>query len=217
VYSKNQQFRLFNCIKYGKTNPFITSYTFPFDKHVQYTFFDLLQMSLISLNEDEQISKIYFKEKKFVFNSSINSCSNSIITAYQNLNLINQFLENLSFTNTHIKTNTEQNASQLCHHHNFNNKHLSEQQIQKFTPFVESIIKSYPSHQGYIRSCLRGNYNKNLLFYNIGGNYRYCPKKNDHHQNNTVAIMINTLNSTYCIHCKDIECDNSITIWKKIN
>lgn len=30
VYSKNQQFRLFNCVKYGKNNPLIPSTTFAF-------------------------------------------------------------------------------------------------------------------------------------------------------------------------------------------
>ena len=31
VYSKSQQFRLFNSVKYGKNNPLVPSAIFPFD------------------------------------------------------------------------------------------------------------------------------------------------------------------------------------------
>ena len=53
----------------------------------------------------------------------------------------------------------------------------SQQEIQRFTSFVEKFIKSDTFHQGHIRSCVRGNLNTDLLFYNIGGEYRFCHYK----------------------------------------
>jgi hypothetical protein len=87
---------------------------------------------------------------------------------------------------------------------------LFDQNIQMFTVFVENIIKSDSSHREYILSCLRGNYNKNILFYNIRGTNRYCPKKNAHHHRNTIAIMIDTKNIAYSIRCRDTDYDNTI-------
>ena len=97
-----------------------------------------------------------------------------------------------------------------------NSLDLSIDNTQIFTSFIKNIITSDPSHQDYIHSYAGGTYNKNLLFFNIAGNYRYCPKKNGHHQRNTITIMINTKNYTYCIRCKDKECNNTILSWKKI-
>ena len=69
---------------------------------------------------------------------------------------------------------------------------------------------------GYIHSCISGTKNNNILFFNISGNYRFCPKKGDHHQNNSVSIIIDTKKLTYAIRCKDVQCDNSVLIWNLI-
>jgi hypothetical protein len=219
VYSKNQQFRLFNSVKYGKNNPLIPSTTLPYDCQSQYSYSDLLRKSLISFIEDDQIPKLYVKNKKFHLGLFITSSLNSMNTISQNLiniNIINDHIDNSCLPNINTNINTNQNISHSLHTHNFNNIDFSKQDIEIFTNFVENMIKSDPSHQGYIHSCLRGSYNKYLIFFNIGGNYRYCPKKNTHHQHNTVAIMINTKNCTYAIRCKDGDCNNSILVWKKI-
>jgi len=219
VYSKNQQFRLFNCVKYGKNNPLIPSTTFPFYSQSNLLLSDFLQKSLITFIEDYETPKIYFKNRKFLFSSSSSSNFDSIIPISQkfmNIELINQHITNLSFPYKDTNINTIQNVSHAPHTHTINSIDIHEQDIGIFTTFVENIIKSDPSHQGYIHSCVRGTYNNNFLFFNIAGNYRYCPKKNAHHKSNTIAIMINTKNSTYCIRCKDSQCNNSILAWKKI-
>jgi len=219
VYCKNQQFRLFNCVKYGKNNPLILSTKFPFHDQLHFSTSDFLQKSLITQIEDKQIPNIYFKNKKFQFNSSVTSNPNSIIPILKNLTnieLINEHIRISSFPNIYTHINSSGNFSHLPLTCKINSIDLHEQDIEIFTTFVENIIKSDPSHQGYIHSCVRGTYNKNILFFNIGGNYRYCPKKNAHHQSNTVVIMFNTKNSTYFIRCKYIDCNNSILVWKKI-
>ncbi|CAF3951200.1 unnamed protein product [Rotaria sp. Silwood1] len=218
VYSKNQQFRLFNSVKYGKNNPLVPSSIFPFHCQSQYSSSDLLKKSLITFMEYDQISKIYFKNKKFVIDLS--SVSNPITTLscnFININLINQHIDPSSFCNPSTIINTDRNSANSMDVNAINKLNLSATDIEIFLNFVENIITSEPSHRGYVNSCVRGTLNKNLLFFNIAGNYRYCPKKKGHHRRNTVAIMINTKNYTYCIRCKDIECNNAILSWKKIN
>ncbi|CAF1223257.1 unnamed protein product [Adineta steineri] len=217
VYSNNQQFRLFNSVKYGKNNPLILSTTFPFDSQLQYSFSDLLKKSLITFIENDQLPKIYFKNEKFVFDLSISSNSTIKISQnFINIEPINQHMKHSSFSHPHPNINTNQNLSRSLHPNKINNLNLSVPDMSIFIDFVENIITSDPSHQGYICSCARGTYNTNLLFFNIAGKYKYCPKKNGHHQRNNVAIMINTKDYTYSIRCKDIECNNTILSWKKI-
>ncbi|CAF1274921.1 unnamed protein product [Rotaria sordida] len=219
VYSKNQQFRLFNSVKYGKNNPLIPSTTFPFDSSLQYSFSDILKKSLITLIENHQIPKIYFKNKNFIIHFPPYSNSNSTTTIPQNLlniKIINDHRDHSYFLNLDINTNTNQNSSSSLHPNQSNKLDLSIPDVQIFITFVQNIITSDPSHQGYIHSCIRGTYNKSLLFFNIAGHYKYCPKKKDHHQHNNVAIIINSKTYTYSIRCKDPECNNTILSWKKI-
>ncbi|CAF3244150.1 unnamed protein product [Rotaria sp. Silwood2] len=217
VYSKNQQFRLFNSVKYGKNNPLIPSTIFPFDSSLQYSSSDILKKSLITLIEDHQIPKIYFKNKNFIIHFSPYSNSTTTIPHnLSNIKLINDHIEHSCFLNLDTNTNTNQNSPSSLHLNKSNKLDLSVPDIQIFMIFVQNIITSDPSHQGYIHSCIRGTYNKNLLFFNIAGHYKYCPKKKNHHQHNNVAIIINIKNYTYSIRCKDPECNNTILSWKKI-
>ncbi|CAF4204590.1 unnamed protein product, partial [Adineta steineri] len=189
-------------VKYGKNNPLILSTTFPFDSQLQYSFSDLLKKSLITFIENDRLPKIYFKNEKFVFDLS--TSSNSTITKLQNftnIEPINQHMKHSSFSHPHPNINTNQNLSRSLHLNKINNLNLSVPDMSIFIDFVENIITSDPSHQGYICSCARGTYNTNLLFFNIAGKYKYCPKKNRHHQRNNVAIMINTKDYTYSIRC----------------
>ncbi|CAF4753492.1 unnamed protein product [Rotaria sp. Silwood1] len=217
VYSKNQQFRLFNSVKYGKNNPLIPSITFPFASSLQYSSSDILEKSLITLIEDHQIPKIYFKNKNFIIHFSPYSSSTTTIPQnLLNIKLINDHIEHSCFLNLDTNTNTNQNSSSSLHLNKSNKLDLSIPDIRIFITFVQNIIISDPSHQGYIRSCIRRTYNNNLLFFNIAGYYKYCSKKKDHHQHNNVAIIINIKNYTYSIQCKDPECNNTILSWKKI-
>ncbi|CAM4847093.1 unnamed protein product [Rotaria magnacalcarata] len=218
VYSKNQQFRLFNCVKYGKNNPLVPSTTFPFHYQLEYSSHNLLKKSLITFMEDDHIPKVYLNGDKFDINLS--SISNRITTFSYNLiniNLTNQHIIPLTFSKPSTNVSKSRTPQNLIHFNKINHLNSSVKDIQLFLNFVENIVTSEPSYQGYVHTCVRGIYNKDLLFFNIAGNYRYCPKKKGHHKRNTVAIMINTKNYTYCIRCKDIECNNAVLSWKKIN
>ncbi|CAF2033172.1 unnamed protein product [Rotaria magnacalcarata] len=132
------------------------------------------------------------------------------------MNLLNQHIEPLIFYNAYTNKTIHPNLPKPTSFNTITHLNLSIPDIKVFLNFVENIITSEPSHQGYVHSCNRGTCNKSLLFFNIASNCRFCPKKNGHHQRNTVPIMINTKSHTYCIRCKDIECDNTILSWKKI-
>ncbi len=219
VYSKNQQFRLFNCVKYGKTNPLVTSTKFPFNSQLNLSEYDLLHKSLITFIENGNIPIIYFKENKFGIKSNITSdfdTTDLVISNYVNIELINEFIHQKNLVN--IDTNKEKNfkTKNSVDIHKFNRTTLPDHDIEIFVNFIENMITSDASHHGYIHSCIRGSYNKNLLFFNITGNFRYCSQKKEHHRRNSTAIIVDIKNQTYAIRCKDRECDNSFLIWKKI-
>jgi len=87
---------------------------------------------------------------------------------------------------------------------------------QKYRLFVETLIQADPSHRGFIRSCIRGNRNHDLLFFNIGGEYRLCTSQARHHARNTTAVLIDMNNSTFAVCCKDPDCHHTAPVWKKI-
>jgi hypothetical protein len=214
VYSKNQQFRLFNSVKYGKNNPLVPCEAFPFDSQSKYSSSELLYLSMISTNYDYHIPIISFKNDQFNFETVNNNSEKNFLI----INKLNDYLRVSLTGHLSENNNTTINAtkSNLLTIEEISSVDVFDPNIEKFTTFVQDIIKLDPSHQGYILSCRRGDYNKNILFFNIGGNYRYCPKINAHHRHNTVAIMINIKNNSYSIRCKDKECDNTTINWKKI-
>ncbi|CAF1247401.1 unnamed protein product [Rotaria sordida] len=149
--------------------------------------YNILQKTLISFNENDLISKICFNNNEFQLDPIIDfHCTSNTIKLEKivNIPVINEYLENLSPTDTYLNGITGQNTSGSFYNYKVNFVKLFEKNKQEFTAFVETMIKNDPAHQGYIHSCRYGDYYKNLLFYNIGGNYRYCPKKNAHHKRN---------------------------------
>jgi hypothetical protein len=220
VHANNQQFRLFNSVKYGENNPLILSKNFPFDKYSQYSSLDILHLSLISCNPSNYLPIISYKNNHFQVNQTSNSLpefEHRISENMCHINRLNEYLQNFQCVYL-IKKKDDiiRNSSyfKLIPEHQVTN--LFDESTEVFTTFVENLITSDPSHQGYIHSCICGNYNRNILFFNIQGNYRYCPKQKRHHRRNSIAIMIDTIKKIYSIRCKDIECDNTVIEWKSI-
>jgi hypothetical protein len=217
VYSKNQQFRLFDCVKRGKNNPLVPSTQFPFNNDFNTLYFDLLRKSIVTYSELFDVPIIYLKNNQFVCVSD--NIKNSLIAANYNhttLNHINSQIDTIFISGTRCISDSSLNKSNISDNITHCIIDQCQQQIQQFTSFVEKIIKLDRLHQGYIRSCVRGNQNKDLLFFNIGGEYRFCPRKGTHHQRNTTAILIDTNNLTYSIRCKDPDCNNTLLRWNII-
>lgn len=217
VYSKNQQFRLFESVKIGKTNPLRQSTDFPFNNS-QVSYFDILNKSLLTYIEIIDIPIIYFNKSQFEY---ISTNEKNLLSTYNN-NLIN-----FNKINIHLNTNftIESNTTPINNISNINISSLTipttnidsnNPELEQFTFFVNKLIQSDNLHQGNIRSCVRGNRNTDILFYNIDGNYRFCPRKGGYHERNTIAILIDTKNMTYAIRCKDASCDNTFLMWKII-
>lgn len=216
VYSKHQQFRLFDCVKRGQMNPLTQCSNFPFDNHVQHSCWEILEKSLITHTQQSNLPIVYIKDNQFKSkNMSIINLLEIAHNTLLNLKHINEHFSNFSALNSKSISNEAScnlNTELKTTHSSTN----CNNDIQLYREFVENLIKQDRNHQGYIRSCVRGTYNADMLFFNIGGQYRYCEKKGAHHERNTTAILINTKTDTYTIRCKDPNCDNTCLIWKKI-
>lgn len=216
VFSKYQQFRLFDCVKRGQMNPLIPSSHFKFYLHVENSYNEILQRSLITYIQQLNLPIISIKNNQFQWtmideNNSLKIINNNVLS----LNYINRHFSSFCILDTksvsHQQTSNSNIESRITY-----NKINHDDQVELFRPFVENLIKQDKNHQGFVRSYVRGTYNKDMLFFNIGGQYRYCEKKGTHHKRNTSAILINTKTHTYSIRCKDVDCDNRSLIWKKI-
>ena len=120
---------------------------------------------------------------------------------FKPLTLTNQ----LSLTNNKINTTTSINPIEISE----KNTH--------FTNFVLKIIKQKYHTNGYIQSFKQGNKNQSILFYNIGGSFRFCERLQRHHKSNQTCIIIDTLTHKYQIKCKDPDCKDFKPPWKDIS
>lgn len=209
VYSLNQQFRLLGCVKYGQNNPFRYKPDFSSKNEVEFSFNDILYRSLItnSLNTSNII--IRMKNKLFYLDSSVETLPSTELS---------DFLLNLNQQNSSIRQDCEIRKKRPVSTGNsipIQGKD-SFTYFQLYSDFVRKLITLDLNHQGFIRSQLRGSRNRNVLIFNIGGNYRFCPRKGDHHLRNNVSILIDILHHKFAIRCKDQECDNGTLIWNKI-
>ncbi|CAF1380158.1 unnamed protein product [Adineta ricciae] len=218
VYSKNQQFRLFDCIKMGKHNVLHQSTIYPFCNQSEIAYRDILTKSLTTYNPDLlHLPQISFINNQFHLE---HNNSSHIILKSENivemLQLMNYHFITYFSHNTNSKRPSSSNESQF-HCKKFNNRSTSTNlEPDQYRAFVQKLITSDPNHSGYIYSCVSGDYNRNLLFFNITGNFRYCPRKGDHHKRNSVTIIIDTRSNDYTIRCKDSECNNTKLTWTPI-
>lgn len=209
VYSKNQQFRLFGCVKIGQNNALIQANDFPFQIKRKHSFNDILHASLITNSQSSTKAVVRIFHNNFIID--LNTRVFSFIE-------LKNFISKLTERNECLTGNsTMQNTFPLRSDQSVEiNKSELSASINCFTDFVGNLIKRDSNYEGFIRSQFTGTRNPNVLIYNIGGNYRFCPRKGSHHLRNTVCILIDKVNYTFAIRCKDSECDNSILIWNKI-
>jgi hypothetical protein len=217
VYSKNQQFRLFDCVKRGKKNSLLQSTSFPFQGASEMSYFDLLQKSIVTNTETINVPIVYLHNNQFLYKlNNAHDLSKSFDYHLHNISQLNTHLKIFFTSNTNRTSISDFNQSQNTPIITHTNIDQSGNQTQDFTQFVNKLIKSDTLHQGHIRSCVRGTHNKDILFFNIGGAYRFCPRIGTHHERNATAILIDTKNLTFCIRCKDPDCNNQSLHWKII-
>ena len=217
VYSRNQQFRLYDCVKRGKKNPLIQSSNFPFCSDMDYSYYDFLGKSLVTKIDHMNLPIVCLINNKFIYKYA---CTNiSLIDMKSNVDILRDI--NVHYSCFYVLK--DRHTHTLCDHSIFQSDISTrldllhgDEKILKFVTFVEKVISFDSSCEGFIQSYTRGSKNRNLIFFNIGGKYRFCPLIGRHHQRNTTAILIDTLNHTYCIRCKDPDCNNRILCWNKI-
>jgi hypothetical protein len=209
VYSKNQQIRLYDCVKFETNNPLILSEQYGFDTTKSNTNGDIMRKSIITNVSDLRIPilKLAIDQKGLTCSEEEhpfgNNESNDSVDLFQypGSKLIPFYLSNQRHTGPIKSEKLQMNAA-------FDST--------DYTKFINQIINRDPVHSGFIHSIVRGNKRSSKLFYNISGDYRYCRKIKSHHRRNTVAFVIDIVNDTYAIRCKDSNCDNTVLTWKKI-
>lgn len=218
VYSKNQQFRLFHCVKKGKNNPLLFCQDFPFYSRFEMSYNDMLGKSIVTNIQDEDMPIVILENNQFVY-KHMNTKVATIIgnTICGNLHDINSHFRTFFSSSNQCEINSNTNGLNITNPAKEIKLIPTSQHMERFTSFVEKLINSDPFHQGYISSCVQGTKNQDLLFFNIGGKFRYCPRIATHHQQNSTAILIDIRNSTYCIRCKDPDCYNAVLLWNTIN
>ena len=82
--------------------------------------------------------------------------------------------------------------------------------------FISKLITQIYHSNGYVQSRQPGTKISFLIFYNIGGDFRYCERLERHHQSNGTCIIIDTCTNKYQIKCKDPDCRNFKPSWKNI-
>jgi len=132
------------------------------------------------------------------------------------LNSINKHSESGIYVKTTLSSPGPSNKYNRLQTNVNNQNNISEEEIQKFTPFILNKITSDSNHRGYIQSCVRGT--KKIICYFLTSvvNIDFVQKKNNHHQHNSVSILIDINRLTYTIRCKDPHCNNTLLEWSSI-
>ncbi|CAM4840044.1 unnamed protein product [Rotaria magnacalcarata] len=197
VYSNNQQFRLFDSVKRGMNNALLQSKSFPFNNKLKTSYFEILEKSIVSNVKEIYVPIISLENNQFII-KQVNSINSSVIidTSHMKLNDINIHADTYLTPDTNSQYIINSKISKMKQIPTRNVFDQIDNQIHKFIPFVEKLINLDPLHQGYISSCIRGNHNTDIFFFNIGGEYRYCIRKGTHHARNTTAILIDIKNET---------------------
>ncbi|CAF2941401.1 unnamed protein product [Rotaria sp. Silwood2] len=210
VYCKNQQFRFFDCTKRRRNNSLLQSNHFSFHQNLEVSYFETLKKkSIVTYNTELSHLPILYLDKNYMKFKIKNSKTLITFEHYsKTLDSINYHLKCYFVLNKSIVFTSKSNETDsLASENNYVN--LSAPEIKQFTQYVQKMITANKNHEGFIRQCVRGNYNNDLLFFNIGGNYRFCTRKDAHHQSNTTSILINKRKLTYAIRCKDPQCNNT--------
>lgn len=220
VYSRNQQFRCFDCVKIGKQNPLIRFSSMNNMSNTSNSYTDILLSSLITYNPMTNACNVLHIDNSNIVIRTLNTNSTHILTK----NYSNYHEDILPF----IPTYATRPPRSIFNHSTKATKHKTPTTSRydsdiippidtPYHSFINQIITADPDHRGFIRSFVTGSKNDRMIFFNIGGNYRYCTKKGSHHKRNTTALIVNTEQRTFAIRCKDPECDNSSLTWNKMN
>ena len=218
VYGKNQQFRLFDSMKMCQNNPLSITQDYPFDQTKSHCYFEILRKSLITNITDIDLPRIILNNGQlFSIKRSSELIQKLIDIDINSYGAIQQYSNTRISRQSIIPTSNGQETDIVIASLGEDSGSLNNSIFHNYIPFIINIITQDKDHIGRIHSCIQGNRNTNKLFFNIVGNYRYCPKRGKHHERNCTAIIVDISNNSYALRCKDPECDNSLLAWHPIN
>ncbi|UJR12693.1 hypothetical protein I4U23_016867 [Adineta vaga] len=208
VYSNNQQFRLYQSTKFGKHNPLLPTSDFPFNPcNKQYDIsmnndgidHSMLKHSLIAyISDDSNIVVLSYNDNKWV---AMNEHDNSITELTPSYN----FADSSTIAKFTIQNNLIQATATKCKQDLSNNE-------EYYKTFIFKLMKETYHTNGHIQSCQKGSKNRSILFFNIGGDFRFCERLQRHHKSNQTCIIIDTFTNNYQIKSyfgKEIDLDRS--------
>ena len=209
VYSKNQQIRLYDCVKFESNNPLIRCEQYRFHSTELLSNGGIARKSIITNLSELQLPILKlvgdrggFTCSKEQYPTEDNGSKQSPdLFEYPGSIFIPRYLSNQRRS---IQIKREKPMMHLAF------------DSTKYSAFINRLINIDAVHSGFIHSIVNGNIRSSKIFYNISGDYRYCPKKGAHHRRNSVAFVIDIVNDTYAIRCKDPNCDNTVLMWEKI-
>jgi hypothetical protein len=218
VYSKNQQFRMYDSIKTGQNNPLVMSFEYPFNQTKSHCYFDILHKSLITnVNHETLPLVILDKQQLFLTQKSLELIPKLIDLNTNGTCCLQNDLKTIESKRTNSSCYNEQRKKVPPIVQNLQPRPFNSSLFDSYIPFVNGIITQNNNYIGRIQSCVEGKRNTNKLFFNITGNYRFCPKIGTHHKRNSTAIIIDMSNNTFAIRCKDAQCDNTSLTWYSIH
>lgn len=197
----------------GKNNPLLPICDFPLNNQIHKNY-----SIIYNNNNDDHIlnhALISYNEKNIDF--LIFSCDENkwFLSKQNKTQAIN------IFTNNQIKSVNLINKSSLIDHKlnktitRTNPIEINEKK-NHFANFVLQLIKNKYNTNGHIQSCQPGTKKQSILFYNIGGSFRFCERLQRHHKSNQTCIIIDTLTNRYQIKCKDPDCRDFKPSWRDI-
>ncbi|CAF0958532.1 unnamed protein product [Rotaria sordida] len=213
VYTKNQQFRLYKATKFGQDNPLLTTSDFPFNGQNEQH--DMFMNNIINYDSNLNHALISYTINNtnlliFSYNESKWSLTDRHKNHIMNLTTTNYFTS-LTISNTSACV-----ANRVKRTTTINTTEVSNKQ-DHFKNFISKLIAKTYHTNGYVLSCQQGTKNHSLLFYNIGGEFRFCERLQRHHKSNHTCIVIGTVTYKYQIKCKDPDCRNFKPPWKDIS
>lgn len=218
VYGKNQQFRLFDSMKMCQNNPLSITQDYPFDQTKSHCYFEILRKSLLTNITGIDSPRIILDNGQLFSIKTSSELNQKLIDIDINPYRGVQRNSNMRISRqSNMPSSNQQETNSVIASLRENSESSNNSISQNYIPFIINIITQDKDHIGRIHSCIQGTRNTNKLFFNIVGNYRYCPKRRKHHERNCTAIIVDTSNNSYAIRCKDPECDNSLLAWHPIN
>ncbi|CAF2576298.1 unnamed protein product [Rotaria sp. Silwood2] len=154
-----------------RNNSLLQSSHFPFHQNLKVSYFETLKKSIVTYNTELLHLPILYLDKNDMKFKIKNAKTLITFEHYsKTLDSINYHLKCYFILNKSIVFTSKTNETDSLASEN-NYVDLSAPEIKQFTQFVQKIITANKNHKGFIRSCVRGNYNNDLLFFNTGGNY----------------------------------------------